>query len=31
MAVRKNLKDNGQIAQTNARHGAIKWFIPKGD
>jgi hypothetical protein len=31
MAVRKNLKDNGQIAQTNARHGPIKWFIPKGD
>jgi len=26
--VRKDLKDNGQITQSNPRHGSIKWSIP---
>jgi hypothetical protein len=30
-AVRADLKGNGQIASTNPRHGAIKWFIPPSD
>ena len=30
-AVRANLRGNGQIASTNPRHGAIKWYIPPSD
>ena len=30
-AVRKDMKDNRQIAQTNPRHGAIKWYIPQSE
>lgn len=30
-AVRADLKGNGQIASTNPRHGAIKWFIPPSE
>ena len=29
--VRKDLKDNGQITQSNPRHGSIKWSIPIKD
>jgi hypothetical protein len=30
-AVRKDMKDNSQIAQTNPQHGAIKWYIPQSE
>jgi hypothetical protein len=30
-AVRADLKGHGQIASTNPRHGAIKWFIPPSE
>ena len=29
--VRKDLKDNGQITQSNPRHGSIKWSVPIKD